>query len=57
MNNQSDFSESEMMLHFEYQFEVSNGLVNKNFSFDNYAYFNDRFEIDENPWLGGLYST
>lgn len=57
MNNQSDFSESEMMLHFEYQFEVSNGFVNKNFSFDNYAYFNDRFEIDENPWLGGLYST
>lgn len=53
MNNQSDFSESEMMLHFEYQFEVSNGLANKNFSFDNYAYFNDRFEIDENPWLGG----
>ena len=54
MNNQSDFSESEMMFCFEYQFEVSNGLVNKNFSFDNYAYFNDRFEIDENPWLGGL---
>lgn len=45
MNNHSDFSESEMILCFDYQFEVSNGPSNKNFSFNNYAYFSDRFEI------------